>query len=383
MKNTEKQWDNGLKDLLDELRKLKVKFETTTIRIGVVGESGTGKSSLINRIFGEYVAEVGSVEQTNEPTSYKKGNSSGLEFVDLPGTGTEKWPIESYITDLELLDKYDAFILVCRGRVMKNEIILYRELRNSDKQVFVVRNYFDSALEGELGKPKEKQRSSEDLRKLIVEDLRHQLNESSVKVYLTCAQPGKHAFDLDELLTDITDSLGELKQIKFLSESAVLSERSLQKKQEAASKIVSYYAAAAALNGLNPIPGVDVAVDVGVLMAMSKHVIGCYGLNENQLEWTFSGRANRIALIQRLSSKFGQFLLKEYIVKLLMRYAVQESAKTLVKWIPFIGQIIAAGIGYKITISFGNDVIEECHKGALEVVEALRNDIEEDGTIYC
>src|SRR5699024_2957671 len=87
--------------------------ENAQIRIGIIGDSGTGKSSLINAIAGKYVAETGATETTNEPQEITLENGQ-VTFVDLPGCGTRKWPLKNYVHRLSL-ESYDAFLLVNNG----------------------------------------------------------------------------------------------------------------------------------------------------------------------------------------------------------------------------------------------------------------------------
>jgi predicted GTPase len=365
----------GLKDLIADFQRMKERFEKAEVRIGIIGESGTGKSSLINRIFGKYVAPVGVVEQTSEPTPYTK---DGLIFVDLPGAGTQRWPIETYVARLSLLTAYDAFVLVTRGRVMINDVHLYAELCQAGKHVFVVRNQFDSALAGEHCKPAAQQATVEQLRHTIVEDLSRQLSTPALRVYLTCAHPGHQSFDLEALVGDISEALDDIKRVRFIAQAAVLGKETLEAKQQAAAKIVSYYAIAAAANGINPIPGIDIAVDVGILITMSKSIVSCYGLMEDQVEWAAAGRANIVAMGRKLATQFSEYFIRDAMLKILGRLAAQEGAKTIAKWIPIIGQLIAAGIGYKIAIGFGNRLVDECHEAAMKLLDAAQRDIARD-----
>lgn len=60
-------------------------LKNAKVRIAISGQSGSGKSSMINAIIGKKVADVGSTETTQKIKSYFH---NGLEFADLPGCGT-------------------------------------------------------------------------------------------------------------------------------------------------------------------------------------------------------------------------------------------------------------------------------------------------------
>ena len=99
--------DSGwIQELIEEIQRMKEEFEKAEVRCGIIGLSGCGKSSLINAIAGERIAEVGAYKDTtSEPQEFSHG---GIVFVDLPGCGTKEWPQGSYIRKLGLMS-YDLF----------------------------------------------------------------------------------------------------------------------------------------------------------------------------------------------------------------------------------------------------------------------------------
>ncbi|GMH40953.1 hypothetical protein BSKO_08857 [Bryopsis sp. KO-2023] len=87
--------------------------KVSEINLAVTGESGTGKSSLINALLGANVAKTGVSETTGVPKKpYKLPiRDEGQERVainlwDLPGQGTMNFPADKYIKDLGVRDKY-------------------------------------------------------------------------------------------------------------------------------------------------------------------------------------------------------------------------------------------------------------------------------------
>src|SRR5262245_38461410 len=81
--------------ILKRLRLMQRDFEQATARLGFIGESGSGKSSLINAIVGQPVAAVGALIETTQQA--QEVPVDGLTLVDLPGCGTARWPRETYI----------------------------------------------------------------------------------------------------------------------------------------------------------------------------------------------------------------------------------------------------------------------------------------------
>ena len=64
--------------------------------------------------------------------------------------------------------------------------------------------------------------------------------------------------------------------------------------------------------------------------------------------------------------KFGT---REGILLLLKRYAGREAAKSVSKYIPFVGQAIAASLGFWITKAAGTQYLEDCHRLAKSILE--------------
>jgi predicted GTPase len=103
---------SNIGDIVTELGKEK----STRINIALFGQPGSGKSSLINAIIGENMAEVSTrTNTTTEEGSVVWGEDDSLLLTDFPGYGTSKFPADDYWQRFGL-DKYDLFICVFSGK---------------------------------------------------------------------------------------------------------------------------------------------------------------------------------------------------------------------------------------------------------------------------
>lgn len=366
------RWLPGKKDtapdpqqaVLQNLRGMEQQFEQATVRLGIIGESGSGKSSLINAIVGQPVAPVGSlIETTQEPQEVPV---EGLTLVDLPGCGTPTWPKDTYIDRLKLLDNYDGFILVTASRLKECDALLFQELcHKAKKPCFVVRSHFDLAVADH---------PESEAREVISSHIRRQLQaEPDLPVYMVCSIGTEH-YDLEKLILAIRQSLPDWKQVRFIMAAHAYGEETLVQKRVAAEKIVGVYAGLAAANALNPIPGLDVGVDVGLLTTMARRVISTYGLRPEQIE-SLQKQANLRTVvykgIHQIADRFTPYLTEKFIAVALRRLGTAVMVQNTAKWVPFVGTAISAGIGYHLAYRFGEQLLDECETAARAVFATL------------
>lgn len=123
------------------------------LSIGITGNSGVGKSSILNTI--RYLswkdsasAKTGTIETTMKPTRYGSGLpmlDPILQFFDLPGAGTVKFLLDTYIEDMGLRH-FDMIILVLGERVTEHDVKVICYLKKYNIPMFVARSKMDQVL---------------------------------------------------------------------------------------------------------------------------------------------------------------------------------------------------------------------------------------------
>jgi predicted GTPase len=367
-----RRWSSGkpaeptssLVENFEQLREMRQEFEQTTVRLGIIGESGSGKSSLINAIVGRAVAPVGALIETTQTA--QEVPVDGLTLVDLPGCGTPTWPKDTYIERLQLLDGYDGFILVTAHRLKECDALLFRELsQKAGKPCFVVRSHFDLAVA---------HHAETEARSVIAEHIRRQLQAGpDLPVYMVCSTGAPH-YDLEKLILAIRQTLPEWKQVRFILAAQAYGRQTLAEKRQAAKKIVGVYAGLAAANALNPIPGLDIGVDVGLLTTMSRQVISAYGLRPEQIE-SLQGQANVRSVVYKglreVAERFTPYLTEKFVIAALRRLGMKVTIRNTAKWVPLVGTAVSAGIGYHLAQRFGQGLIDDCESAAEEIMAVL------------
>lgn len=367
--------EDPIQSYANELRRKISEFEHVRVRCGLIGSSGSGKSSLINAIAGERIAPVGSVETTNEPQDFAHG---GLVFVDLPGCGTPKWPRNTYIERLQL-ETYDCFILVTADRFRDDDLFLYRELTGSRLPCFVVRNKIDLAIADEAH---DNGLSAKDVKAKISRNILENLApDRPERIYLVSArQPTR--FDLADLQEDIQKKLKGIKRSRFVADMGAYGEAALKAKRKVAEERVIVYAGLAAANGANPIPGLDIAADIGLLVKMGQEVAHVYGLTDRQVEFIkrFLGPDAIPILLAKVAQFASKYLAREGVLLLLKQIGKRAAAKTASKWIPFVGPVIAASIGFFATKSLGDTLVKEAESLAEDILTNMRDSVAAEAT---
>ena len=127
------------------------------------------------------------------------------------------------------------------------------------------------------------------------------------------------------------------------------------------------------MNAVNPIPGLDVAVDLSVLISLFKKIRMTFGLTDDRL--TAKGQAT--PALAQLANNAVKYFAEDGVMLLLKSFAGRETVKEVAKWIPLVGTVVAASAGYGITLAAGRACLRDCHALASGIldreVEAARD----------
>lgn len=327
----------------------------TKVSVALFGQPGAGKSSLINKIVGQKVAEVG--VETDKTVKASEYEAKGLRFVDLPGYGTQNFPKESYFRKFNI-QQFDLFLCVVSGKLHQADTEFFQELANRGKVCIFVLNKHDELWEEGV--------RIEELEQRKLADVNRHVGRPVTAVFTSC----KLGTGLDVLNGEIQNNLEGAKRERWVRGAKAYSLRFLQDKRAACEKHVSFAAWTSAANGINPVPGVDVAVDISIILSLFKEIRDDYGLNDKLISVL---KESHLPAVCHLANNVLKYALKEGLLLQLKRYAGRQAVKSLVKYIPFVGQAVAASIGYAITSNVGDSYLSDCH----DLAEAiLKNKLE-------
>lgn len=344
----------SIENEVKQIRRMLEEEHNIKVSVALFGQPGAGKSSLINKILGKKVAEVGvETDKTTQEASYE---ANGLKFVDLPGYGTKNFPKDTYFQRFNI-QQFDLFLCVTSGKLHQADTEFFQALTQNNKVCIFVVNKHDELWEDDV--------SIEELEERKRNDIEKHVGHKVTVIFTSC----RKSTGLDELNYEINNNLDDAKQERWVRSAKAYSLKFLEEKRVACEKYVSYATMAAAANAINPVPGVDVAVDLSIIMKLFQEIRDNYGLSDNFLA---NLKQSSIPVIGRLANNVVQYAAKEGLLMLLKNFAGRQAVKSLAKYIPFVGTAISAGLGYAITSNVGNIYLKDCHKLAQE---ALKNNL--------
>ena len=121
---------------------------------------------------------------------------------------------------------------------------------------------------------------------------------------------------------------------------------------------------------LIPIPGVDIAGDVGLLLQLIPAINQKFGLTPEQIEELDPRHKVLIyAMLKKVGSDLaGRAITRQLAVSALKKVGVRLATKQVLRYIPFAGQAVAAALSVTAMMYLGNSHIDACYeiaKGAI------------------
>lgn len=119
-----------------------------------------------------------------------------------------------------------------------------------------------------------------------------------------------------------------------------------------------------------PIPGVDLAADLGLLLGLIEEINVEFGLTPEQIARLQPD--TRVIVYEMLvgmgSLLIGKLVTRELVARLLKRSGMKSMFKHAARIVPVAGQIASAAIGFAAFRAIGNQHIDACAELATEML---------------
>lgn len=134
--------------------------------------------------------------------------------------------------------------------------------------------------------------------------------------------------------------------------------------RDEARKLVTKRALVSAGASAVPVPGADLIVDANILTKLLPDINSRFGLSQTQVKALEPDRAKQILLIAANlgNGVIGRSITRRVVTMLIRRVGVRYASKSLLRFVPFAGQIAAAGISFGAMKLVGNAHIDDCYE---------------------
>lgn len=138
----------------------------------------------------------------------------------------------------------------------------------------------------------------------------------------------------------------------------------LDRVRAACKSMVRRRAATSGGMSLVPLPGIDIAGDVALLLELIPAINRKFGLTPEQIEELDSHRQVLIyAMLKKVGSDLaGRAITKKLVLLALKKVSTRLATRQVLKYIPFAGQAAAAALSVTAMLYLGNSHIDACYE---------------------
>lgn len=323
--------------------------------LAIVGNTGVGKSSLVNAIFGRDLARVGRGLPVTQGIHYYSDAALGVWDFEGFEIGTSKSPGEQLRENLELISKRPreeqiSVVWYCisstADRLTLPDVEMIRELHAAGLPVILVLTKVDWTKNPLSGQRKAPQ-SVEAFR-----DWLEQPHDGAQPIYLPIERvvltstADKHGKGAGHGLGDLLALTLELSPEDEKDAFRIAQRLNLKWKRDMARPVVAAAAAAAGAAAAVPIPVADAIVLAPIQLGMMGRVSVIYDI---ELQTMLSATA---------------------IAQLGAQLSGQALARSLVKLVPVVGSVVNSTVAVALTMAMGESWMRLCervHSGKIDL----------------
>ncbi|XP_028633449.1 uncharacterized protein LOC114629575 [Grammomys surdaster] len=230
--------EGNLRETVSAISNALSDIEKAPLNIAVIGETGAGKSSLINalqRVGADEegaAAHTGVICTTTERTSYTYTKFPSVTLWDLPGIGSTAFQLHDYLTKIKF-EEYDFFIIVSSGRFKHSDSELAKAIVQMKRSFCFIRTHIDLDLMiVRLSDPRtfNKENILEQIRNTVSSILKEVTNQEPL-VFLV-SNFDVSDFDFPKLETTLLSELPAYKRHMFMITLPIVTDSTIDQKKD-------------------------------------------------------------------------------------------------------------------------------------------------------
>ncbi|XP_052805735.1 interferon-inducible GTPase 5-like [Mya arenaria] len=366
--------NEGIKYMQSALQKDLDSWKHMELKVALIGEAGSGMSSLINAILGltaddNGAAKVGSKETTIEVKKYVLPEHENVVFYDLPGIGTPNFPKDEYLKKIDF-DMYDFFLIVSQRRFRENDKWFATKIQEKNLHFYFVRTCIDHDIEDD----KKAHPQTHNHQKLIAEireDIKNNLlkaglNEEKILIALVNSH-NKHEHDFSNLMNELIKNAPDIKREAAIFALFSRSDEIIQTKVLALRQRINRTALVGSFGSLVPIPGIGGAVEIMAIYKETQFYRRQLQIDDKSLEELAKNIGVDLKKLRQNADIKSNILFAstQSLVKFLAIFLASEADESVIKIsIPFFGSMISALNSYPVCVKCLEKVLAVCEKEA-------------------
>lgn len=192
--------------------------------------------------------------------------------------------------------------------------------------------------------------------------MRNQLGEEAQVIFTSCKKTvpaGERG--IPDLQEAIINNLSAALQDKFLRNVRAYTQKTLEAKKAMAAAAIKKAMVAASANGLNPIIGVDVGIDLKILSNMYKKIRKAFAITDAEIK----SNVMKNAIVEKIA--LG--LKKESVTEAIRKVMSEKMQKKVARFIPLVGKVATMGMGAGSMYYLGMAYLNNCYKYAAKRLE--------------
>ena len=308
------------------------------------------------------------------PTCYDHPRNPKLKLWDLPGMGTRKQKAETYWTKMEL-DKFHAYLIFANGRFSEGDGELADKVHSVGKKFFFVRAKIDmdisnAAHDQGLGSftAEQEQKELDKIRQDCLQNLKG-ANSNLVDVYLI-SNHKTDKWEFSRLTEAICNALPSLQRESAILTFKATSAKMLDEKVEILRSRIWKVAAFSLGVALIPVPVLSIAVDTALIISEIRFYRSMLGIPE---EGTAEFLVLKAPLQQCIRETCANMTSTKGVQALLSRFAAEQAAEEVSRWIPILGSVLAGSLSFTCTYKCLDHCLNTMKVTALEVMNNALN----------